>query len=504
MTRRTAGDRQAMRAHLLVAAAAIAASAAPAARARDERPAPGVDARIVPQVPLPSPVPPFGEEPAPEPPTRPAAGEPCQSSRACAAHLGRGHVCVAGRCVEYFDRRDLYSVLGLRKAAPAGAPRPFAPLVAAIPVIGYSPASGLQAGLAGTVGVLLGDPADTTISSATGSLLVTTRKQLTLQVAATAMTSGNAWELLSDWRFLVYNQNTFGLGTGTTPLASGVSLGGWGELEAVPGAQPMDFNLLRLHQSALRHVRGSIYLGAGYRLDRHYDIVDARLDLAAPTPVVTSHFAYSAIEGFDPGAYTASGLSLEAISDSRDSTIAPYRGHYAVLRFTGYPTWLGSSRSATEVSAEARYYVGLSHQDPRNLLALWAIGTGVTSGQLPYLALPSSGWHARASTGRGYVQGRFRGTAMAYAEAEWRFRLTGGGLIGGTVFANAQTFSRPAVSLPAYGFAVEGEALFDTVRPAAGVGLRVMLLKQSRTSLRVDVAAGEDSICFYLGAGEAF
>ena len=177
---------------------------------------------------------------------------------------------------------------------------------------------------------------------------------------------------------------------------------------------------------------------------------------------------------------------------------------YAVLRFTGYPTWLGSSRSATEVSAEGRYYLGLSDDDPRNLLALWAIGTGVTSGELPYLALPSSGWHARASTGRGYVQGRFRGTSMVYAEAEWRFRLTAGGLIGGTLFANAQTFSRPDVTLPAYGHTEPGESLFETIRPAGGVGLRVMLLKQSRTALRVDIAAGVDSFCFYLGAGEAF
>jgi len=31
-----------------------------------------------------------------------------------------------------------------------------------------------------------------------------------------------------------------------------------------------------------------------------------------------------------------------------------------------------------------------------------------------------------------------------------------------------------------------------------------MLLKQSRTALRVDIAAGVDSVCFYFGAGEAF
>lgn len=439
-------------------------------------------------------------------PAGPSAGAPapeaCTTTRECARRLGRGNVCVAGRCNAYFDRRDAYDLMGLRKGA-SPTPQRLVPLVAAIPAIGYTPASGLQLGVAGTAGLLLGDLADTTISSAAGSLLVTTEKQLMLQLAATVMTPRNDWELLSDWRFLLYNQNTFGLGTGTTPLATGISINGWGELAAVPGAQPMDFDLLRLHQSALRHVAGSIYLGAGFRLDRYLGIEDRRLDLTAATPVVTSHYAYSRIRGFDPGAYTASGLGFEAVSDSRDSTIAPYRGTYAVLRFTGFPTWLGSTRSAAEVAAEGRTYVGLS-DDPRNLLALWAIGSGVTSGELPYLALPSSGWHARSAMGRGYVQGRFRGTAMLYAEAEWRFRLSSGGLVGGTLFANAQSFARPSVSLPQYAFTEPGEDLLETIRPAGGVGFRLMLLKQSRTALRVDVAAGVDSVCFYLGAGEAF
>jgi outer membrane protein assembly factor BamA len=265
----------------------------------------------------------------------------------------------------------------------------------------------------------------------------------------------------------------------------------------------MDFNLLRIHQSALRHVTGSFFAGGGYRLDDYSAIVDQRLDLGASPPVVTSHSGYSRIYGFDPGHYTSSGVSLDAMWDSRDSTIAPYRGTYAHLRFIGYPTWLGSTQESTMFSADVRRYVGLS-QDPRNVLALWVFASGVTSGHVPYLSLPSSGWDMRGSTGRGYVQGRFRGTAMVDAEAEWRFRLSRDGLFGATVFASAQTLSRPEIDLPAYGYAEHGEKLFETIRPAGGVGLRVMLLKQSRTALRIDFAAGVQSFGFYLGSGEAF
>jgi hypothetical protein len=199
-----------------------------------------------------------------------------------------------------------------------------------------------------------------------------------------------------------------------------------------------------------------------------------------------------------------SGVSLEASLDSRDSVIAPYRGWLAHLRLVGCPTWLGSTKDGALLSAEGRAYVGLSDEVPRNVLAFWALASGVVGGTLPYLALPASGWDPKSTSGRGYVQGRFRGTAMVYAEAEWRFRLGASGLLGGTVFASAQTFSRPDVSLPDLDFSAEGERLFEHVKPAGGVGLRVMLMKQSRTALRVDVAGGDRSVAFYLGAGEAF
>jgi hypothetical protein len=494
-----------MPARLPALALALLAAAAPA-RAAEEGAAP--ETPVPPEVqrllaPFVKPLAPPQEPGAAPPAGAPGPGEACEASRACAERLGRGNVCEKGRCVPYYDRRDLFGLVGLKDSPPT-APRPFAPLVAGVPVIGSSPSTGFSLGVAGTLGILLGDASDTTISSANGSLWYTTKNQVIVQVSATAMTPGNVWELLSDWRFLLFNQDTYGLGTGKPPITTGITLDGLGTLAAVDGAQPMDFDLLRLHQSVLRHVTGSLFLGGGYRLDAYRGIRDERLDLSAATPVVTSHYAYSRIYGFDPERYTASGLSVEVLGDARDSTIAPYRGWFAHLRFTGYPTWLGSTQSATMVSAEGRSYLGLSDETPRNLLALWVYAAAVTSGHVPYLALPSSGWDARGATGRGYVQGRFRGTAMVDVEAEWRFPLTKDGLLGGAVFASAETLSRPAIDLPQYGYAAAGEQLFETLRPAGGFGLRVMLLKQSRTALRIDFAGGLKSFGFYLGSGEAF
>src|SRR5262249_51838367 len=146
---------------------------------------------------------------------------------------------------------------------------------------------------------------------------------------------------------------------------------------------------------------------------------------------------------FNTTTYTLSGVSFDMLYDSRDSTINPYRGIYASLSFEGNPTWLGSSQASSLLGAQFRAYLGLSDRMPRNVLAFWFYGKGVTGGNIPYLALPSIGWDRQGTTGRGYIQGRFRGTAEMYGEAEWRFSLTRDGLLGGVLFVNAETFSRP-------------------------------------------------------------
>ena len=62
-------------------------------------------------------------------------------------------------------------------------------------------------------------------------------------------------------------------------------------------------------------------------------------------------------------------------------------------------------------------------------------------GNPPYLDLPSTGWDSYNNTGRGYVQGRYRGKDLMYLESEYRFGITRNGLFGGVVFANAETVS---------------------------------------------------------------
>jgi|SoiMethySBSTD1v2_1073268.scaffolds.fasta_scaffold39216_3 hypothetical protein len=432
----------------------------------------------------------------------------CTSSDECATRQGRGSVCEEGRCQPYQDATDLFVAIGLSEPS-AAPPQAFRPFLSILPVIGSNPTQGVLAGVAVIMGIYLGDPKTTTISNVSANILYTTKNQFLSGINSVLMLEHNEWQLQGDWRFLIFNQDTFGLGTGETPISTGFkpstgfTLNGFGTTAAVQGAQPMDLNLLRIRENFLKKAwLDAFYIGPGFSFDRYYGINDKLLDLNASPPVVTSHYAYSKALGFNPSQYNISGLSLNLLWDSRDSTINPYRGHYASVAYQWNPTWLGSAKDSSVLTLEYRGYFGLDVAIPRNLIAVWFLVQTTVTGHLPYLGLPAIGWDAKNRTGRGYVQGRFRGTAEVYGEVEYRFRITRNGLLGGVVFANVSTFSSAPVSY--LGFFNAGENLFQHLRPAGGLGLRFMMSRPSRTNITLDLTVAEKTFGLYFGAGEAF
>jgi hypothetical protein len=111
------------------------------------------------------------------------------------------------------------------------------------------------------------------------------------------------------------------------------------------------------------------------------------------------------------------------------------------------------------------------------------------------MTLPATSYDQRSRSGRGYTQGRFRGNQYTYGEAEYRFPISKcGGLWSGVAFINATTANNPAQDL----------ALFESIKPGYGFGLRVMLDKATRTNLVLDWGFGEKSSGFYLAVSETF
>jgi len=365
-----------------------------------------------------------------------------------------------------------------------------------IPIIGSNPATGFMFGVGGQYAFKLTGQ-DTRYSMLAGSVQGTSKKQMLLLLKNNIYTKNNNIFLTGDWRYLIFSQNTYGLGTNSPEggiLDQQFSLAGM-ETSADSLAQPMNFNFLRFYQSVSFQLRPSFYLGVGYFLDYYFKIRDERLRLNPGDTLLTSHYAYNTHYGFDLNKYQSSAINLNLIYDSRDNMINPYRGQYVMINWSGAMKWMGNKKNGSFLTVEWRSFYPLSARNPRHLMSFWLLGNFTPTGEFPYMILPATAYDQRSRSARGYTQGRFRGNNMVYGEAEYRFPLSGcTGVWGGVLFLNATTADNPALSLP----------LFGSIKPGYGLGLRVMVDKKTRTNLAIDVGFGNRSSGFYLAASETF
>lgn len=367
-----------------------------------------------------------------------------------------------------------------------------------LPAIASNPTNGWMFGVAPGMSWYMGDPKNTSISSALGTVIYTTKKQWIITLKSNTFLSKDSWNLMGDWRYFITSQPTYGLGTGpqsAKPISDGLIEYTDNPYEPISTAQMMEFDYFRFHETVLKRYQDTrFFAGVGYHLDVHNNIVDNLLNL--DSDIVTSHYTYNLIEGFDPGGYTTSGISLNALYDSRDNAVNPYSGRYAFANIRINPEFLGSDKNSSILWLEYRDYIHLNKQRPRHLIGFWTYGWFVTSGNVPYLDLPAVGWDQFGRSGRGYTQGRFRGEDVMYLESEYRFPLQKNKeMFGGVVFANATTASNRNADIN----------LFKYMDTAYGLGLRVMINKKSRANLNLDYAWGKyGSQGFYFGLNEAF
>lgn len=346
-----------------------------------------------------------------------------------------------------------------------------------IPALASNPAFGFVYGVAASGSIFLGDPSTTKMSNALASATYTTKNQLMLVMRGNIYTNENKWMLQSDYRFFNSSQPTFGLGTGS----GGNSL--------VPGVPPagdlydgeaMDFDFYRMHQTALKQVKPSFYIGGGIHFDRFNNIDDNLLDIE--NGVYTNHYIYSMKHGFDPTGYSLVGVSASALYDTRDNMANPYSGRFANISYKYNADFLGSDQSSSTLWMEYRDYFSVNKDVPRNVIAFWTYANVTTHGKLPYMTLPATAWDQMGRSGRGYAQGRWRGDDMFYAEVEYRYRLPllakNPDFLGGVVFANATSASARDANVK----------LFDNWAYAFGVGLRFQIQKATRTNLGIDYA----------------
>ncbi|MFB9842978.1 BamA/TamA family outer membrane protein [Mucilaginibacter ginsenosidivorans] len=339
------------------------------------------------------------------------------------------------------------------------------PIISFVPAVGYSLQTKTAATFTGNI-VFRSTP-NSRISAITTSMGFTQRRQFTLPIVSNIWAFDNSWLFVGDTRFYVYPQSTYGLGSNSD----------------IAGEQPMRYNFLRVSEIAFKRVWGNFFLGVGYKLQKHWNISHEE-----PLNGGTSDY-----ERYENDVSTASsGFSLNALFDSRDISVNASKGFYGAIEYYNYTTALGSNSNWQSIVVDLRKYYKFP-EGSDNVIAFWSYDWLVLRGRPPYLDLPSTSWDTYSTTGRGYIQSRFRGAQMLYLETEYRFKITTNGLIGGVVFLNGQTLS----STP-------GSKL-EKIQPGYGPGLRIKLSKASKTNLDIDYGFGrQGSNGLFLTVGEVF
>ena len=226
-----------------------------------------------------------------------------------------------------------------------------------------------------------------------------------------------------------------------------------------------------------------MYAGIGYNMDYFYGIEE----LNPPAGKVTDFQSY-VLNNYE----FASGFTFNFLYDTRKNPINPEKGNFVNVVYRPNLTVFGNTATWRSLVVDLRKYIKFPRNSD-NVLAFWSYEWLTVSGQAPYLMLPNTGGDPYSNTGRGYIQGRYRGSNMAYLEGEYRFRITNNGLLGGVVFANAQTFTEQASNS------------FETVAPGYGAGLRIKLNKFSRTNVALDYGFGaKGSGGLFVNLGEVF
>ena len=339
----------------------------------------------------------------------------------------------------------------------------------AFPAVGYT----LQTGFAGVISANAAffttshNHQSENVSTVIASFALTAKDQIIFPIATSIWSRDNKYNILTDWRYLKYPSETFGLG-GDTKQDEFYNI---------------DYSYIKLHQAVLRKIGKDLYAGIGYDFDYFWNISEVD-----PPPNHETDFAQYGYTSEEK----ASGISLALKYDSRRNPINPQRGIYANILFQPKFTFMGSDENWQSLLLDFRTYIKFP-SDSRNILAFWSYDWFTTGGMPPYLLLPSTAWDEFSNTGRGYIQGRFRSLNMIDQEAEYRFVVSRNGLFGGVVFVNAETFSD----------ILTGK--YTVISPGGGLGIRIMLNKFSRTNIALDYAWGtQGSQGFFVNLGEVF
>jgi hypothetical protein len=233
-----------------------------------------------------------------------------------------------------------------------------------IPIIGSQPATGFSYGFVSQY-TFKGKKITDKYSSINLGTTYTEKKQLLINFKNSVMLNQNSIFLSGDWRFYIFSQANYGLGSDIIPPSIRDK-----DFDLSTLKEPMDYNYFKFHQTASWEVRNNYYVGAGVHLDWYTTITDINLNIEEGQ--FTNHYNYSQKYDFNENEYFVNGLSLNLLYDSRDNQINTNHGMLANINYRYNPALTRSQHASSVLSMEYRYFLPLSKQNEQHVFSLWA------------------------------------------------------------------------------------------------------------------------------------
>lgn len=312
----------------------------------------------------------------------------------------------------------------------------------------------------------LGDSEKTKMSQITFSPYFSFSKQFVFPIQSYIYTSDNKWNLIGDYRYMIYPQDTYGLG----------------EDNSKKEMSTLDYQQWRFYQFITRQIVGNYRLGVGFLFDNYKNIseesyIDGETDY------------YKYMNG-DYSDETSFGFAIQGLYDSRENIINPEQGLYVEADLRLNTSGVEGDKWQS-IYFDARKYHSFSKTKHR-VWASRAFFWSTFGGKPHYLDLPSIGWDREGKTGRGFTKNRYRSNALIYFETEYRTDISRNGFFGAVFFTNVSSVSK----LDTYEF--------KKWNPAVGTGIRIKWNKRNGSNLALDYGISKNDWSLRLGLSENF
>ncbi|MEZ0182923.1 hypothetical protein AB9T89_11815 [Flavobacterium oncorhynchi] len=312
----------------------------------------------------------------------------------------------------------------------------------------------------------LGESKTTKMSQITFSPYFSFTKQYVFPVQSYIYTADNKWNFIGDYRYMIYPQDTYGLGRHNTE----------------DKMSTLDYQQWRFYQFTTRKVIGNFRMGLGVLFDNYQNISE--------DSYIDEETDYSKYMNGDFTDETSLGFAVQGLYDSRENIVNPEQGLYVEADYRINTSGV-DGKKWNSIYFDARKYHSFNKHKHR-VLAYRAFYWSTFGGKPHYLDLPSIGWDRDGKTGRGFTRNRFRSNALIYFETEYRTDISKNGFWGAVFFTNISSVSK----LDTY--------QFSKWNPAVGTGLRIKWNKQNNSNLVLDFGVSKNDWSLRLGLTENF